>query len=164
MSLDLMKTELTETDPRFASGPWTGYWTQPPGQKGAMDMLLTFRTGQISGCGRDRVGNFLFKGQYELLDGKCRWVKSYLGKHDVFYDGQAKGKGIVGVWTIGRFAIWPEGEDDPTLAQLMEELDLPLANTLEETPEFNTPLVPVEELVGVGADKDDDEEWRGGEP
>jgi hypothetical protein len=138
--VDLLHETLVETDPRFPSGPWTGYWRQPPVRhRGLMDMLLTFKDGQLSGVGRDVVGNFLFRGHYDLPAGACRWVKSYLGKHDVRYEGQSRGKGIVGFWTIadasgvlqGSFVIWPEGAEDPTLGRLMEEADPPLANTLE---------------------------------
>lgn len=164
MSTELLDAELVETDPRFGSGPWTGYWTQPPiRSRGQMDLLLTFRAGQLTGCGRDVVGNFLFKGRYELRDGGCKWVKCYLGKHDVHYEGVAQGKGIIGRWTIetpwgaqaGRFAIWPEGEEEPTLLKLLEEADLPIENSLEA--EFNVPVAPEEEPAGVGAGKDDED-------
>lgn len=127
-----------ETDPRFPSGPWTGFFLQPalPGRH-LMELHLTFRHGQITGQGRDWVGKFLIRGRYELTDGKCHWSKRYLGKHDVFYKGFNEGKGIWGVWEIaaeqnlgvtlhGGFHIWPEGMTDPTHPGLSEEADLPL--------------------------------------
>lgn len=164
-NVDMKTAELIETDPRFPSGPWVGYYTQAGAarSRGSMDMLLTFRAGQLTGCGRDPVGNFIFRGRYDLLEGGCRWVKSYLGKHDVHYEGRSQGKGIVGRWTIeslygscaGGFAIWPEGEEDPTLQRLAEQLDLPLANELNPLLE----PVPAETLVGVGSE--DESDWNG---
>ncbi len=122
-----------ETDPRFPSGPWVGFFTQPiiPGRH-AMELHLTFSNGKMTGGGRDWVGNFIVKGSYSLEDGKCHWTKRYLGKHDVFYQGFNEGKGIWGKWEIpsewtGGFYIWPEGMPDPTQNTLEEEVDLPLA-------------------------------------
>ena len=126
-----------ETDPRFPSGPWTGYFLQKevPG-KHLMDLRLTFAQGSMTGDGRDRVGKFVIRGRYDLADGKCYWTKRYLGKHDVFYRGYNEGKGIWGQWEFpsgifpgltnrGGFHIWPEGMGDPTQQHLYEEADLP---------------------------------------
>lgn len=126
-----------ETDPRFPSGPWTGFFLQRlfPGRH-LMELGLTFRAGGISGEGRDWVGKFVIRGRYDLADGRCHWTKRYLGKHDVFYRGFNEGKGIWGVWEIageeqlgqrGGFHIWPEGMADPTGSHLTEAADLPLA-------------------------------------
>jgi hypothetical protein len=136
-----MATEILhelETDPRFPSGPWVGFFLQRaiPGRH-MMEIRLTFRQGSMAGEGRDWVGPFLLKGRYSVEDGKCYWTKRYLGKHDVFYQGYNEGKGIWGAWEIpgqektlglrmhGGFYIWPEGMDDPTLQHLREEADLP---------------------------------------
>src|SRR5579864_8655850 len=109
-----------ETDPRFPSGPCTGFFLQPvlPGRH-LMELRLTFRGGSLSGEGRDWVGHFVVRGRYDLADGKCHWTKRYLGMHDVFYRGYNEGKGIWGTWEIpelgrGGFHIWPEGMGDPT--------------------------------------------------
>src|SRR5206468_3641204 len=131
-SLDL------ETDPRFPSGSWTGFFVQPqlPGRH-QMELRLTFRAGQLTGEGRDWVGEFVISGRYDLADGKCHWTKRYLAKHDVFYQGYNEGKGIWGLWEIppeqnagqcwrGGFHIWPEGMADPTRPELVEEADLPI--------------------------------------
>ena len=136
--MDETKANQAETDPRFPSGPWTGFFLQPlvPGRH-LMELQLTFRTGTMTGEGRDWVGSFLIRGRYDLADGKCHWTKRYLGKHDVFYQGYNEGKGIWGVWEIppeqnagqhwrGGFHIWPEGMPDPTVPQLSEEADLPI--------------------------------------
>ena len=127
-----------ETDPRFPSGPWTGFFLQKeiPG-KHTMEMRLTFHNGELTGEGRDRVGPFLFKGRYNLADGKCYWTKKYLGKHDVFYQGYNEGKGIWGVWEVGTlmrggFHIWPEAMGDPTDLHLVEEAELPAPEDLPE--------------------------------
>src|SRR4051812_1930084 len=90
-----------ETDPRFPSGPWVGFFLQPvlPGRH-MMDLHLVFRHGSLTGEGRDWVGKFLVRGKYTVEDGKCYWTKRYVGKHDVFYAGFNEGKGIWGTWEI----------------------------------------------------------------
>ena len=133
-----------ETDPRFPSGPWTGYFLQRaiPGRH-LMELRLTFRRGAMEGEGRDWVGPFLVRGRYSSTDGRCHWTKRYLGKHDVFYKGFNEGKGIWGVWEMphialpaigkGGFHIWPEGMADPTGSHLTEAADLPAAIEEEVT-------------------------------
>jgi hypothetical protein len=141
----LMNRELhpLETDPRFPSGNWTGYFLEPlvPGRH-RMELILTFCHGKLTGEGRDRVGQFILRGRYCLEDGKCHWTKRYLAKHDVFYKGYNEGKGIWGLWEIpdspsslnqrGGFHIWPEGMTDPSQSHLTEEADLPLGVSTEE--------------------------------
>jgi hypothetical protein len=125
-----------ETDPRFPSGPWTGFFLQRlvPGRH-LMELHLTFRSGEVTGEGRDWVGEFIVRGRYNTADGRCHWSKRYVGKHDVFYNGFNEGKGIWGTWEIagtgdyprqhGGFHIWPEGMADPTGSVLHAEADLP---------------------------------------
>lgn len=122
-----------ETDPRFPSGKWSGYFLQPqiPGRH-LMELHLTFAQGVVTGEGRDWVGEFVVRGRYDLADGKCHWTKRYLGKHDVFYNGFNEGKGIWGVWEImpengggrGGFHIWPEGMLDPSEPVLVEHAEI----------------------------------------
>jgi hypothetical protein len=143
-----------ETDPRFPSGPWTGFFLQRaiPGRH-RMDLRLTFRGGEIRGEGRDWVGNFLIRGRYALDDGRCHWVKRYVGKHDVHYRGFNEGKGIWGTWEIlielppeyktGGFHIWPEGMPDPSSPQLSEEAEPPL-----HVEEFDEALAPATAVSG----------------
>jgi hypothetical protein len=125
-----------ETDPRFPSGPWTGYFLQKllPGRH-LMEMQLHFQAGVMQGGGRDRVGAFVVEGNYELTGGRCHWTKTYVGRHSVFYSGYNEGKGIWGTWELpneppanakGGFHIWPEGLGDGELPFLAEEADLPL--------------------------------------
>jgi hypothetical protein len=133
-----------ETDPRFPSGPWTGFFLQKviPGRH-LMELRLTFRKGVMEGEGRDWVGPFVIRGRYNKDNGECRWTKRYLGKHDVYYKGFNEGKGIWGVWEMphiptpgfnrGGFHIWPEGMPDPTGSQLTEAAELPVVIEEEVT-------------------------------
>lgn len=141
-----------ETDERFPSGPWEGYFLQPTIRQGRswMELILTFRAGVVTGEGRDWVGNFLIRGRYTLDDGKCWWSKRYVGKHDVAYQGYNEGKGIWGTWEMktyswrGGFHIWPLGMGDPTKAKLAAAADVPRENEAE---------VPAEaQPVGAGTD------------
>jgi hypothetical protein len=125
-----------ETDPRFPSGRWLGFFldARVPGRH-EMELDLTFHDEVLTGEGRDVVGEFTFRGRYELEEGKCRWTKQYVGRHSVEYRGFNEGKGIWGTWELrfqgwratGGFHIWPEGMADPTGGQLDEEADPPLA-------------------------------------
>jgi hypothetical protein len=109
-----------EGDPRFPSGPWTGFYLQwwMPGRH-TMTIDLTFQGGRLQALGSDRVGSFDFQGEYDPSGGQCRWVKHYFGQHQVTYKGVNEGEGIWGVWEIrvlaglyrdsGVFHIWPVG-------------------------------------------------------
>jgi hypothetical protein len=132
----MMPVPELETDPRFPSGRWTGFWIQryPPAGKHQTELTLTFQGGKMTGEGRDMVGPFSVQGSYDLVDGRCRWTKHYHGKHDVFYEGFNEGRGIWGSWNIpqtgsdswhGGFHIWPEGMPDPTQQRLSEEAPIP---------------------------------------
>jgi hypothetical protein len=141
-----------ETDPRFPSGPWTGFFLQRalPGRH-LMELRLTFRNGVMEGEGRDLVGRFLIRGRYDIADGRCYWTKRYIGRHDVFYKGFNEGKGIWGLWEIptepdwnrsGGFHIWPEGMADPTGAHLSAAAELPVAEE-EDAPAREEVAAPV---------------------
>jgi hypothetical protein len=131
------ESDLFETDPRFPSGPWTGFFLQPlmPGRH-RMELRLTFRGGTMTGEGRDWVGHFTIRGRYTVTDGRCHWTKRYVGRHDVFYNGFNEGKGIWGTWEIpaggqyvtqrGGFHIWPEGMHDASEPDLSEHADVPV--------------------------------------
>jgi hypothetical protein len=121
-----------ESDPRFPSGKWTGFWTdrRVPG-KHQMEMVLSFANGNMNGSGRDWVGAFNIDGGYNLDDGQCIFLKQYVGLHTVGYRGFNEGKGIWGTWEIaaagmkftGGFHIWPENMPDPTQPVLEEEAE-----------------------------------------
>jgi hypothetical protein len=136
---DAQEPDQTETDPRFPSGPWIGFFLQtlPALGRQWMELRLKFSKGSLSGEGRDIVGAFSVRGRYELVNGSCYWTKTYHGKHDVAYSGFNEGKGIWGKWEIppsppleirlhGGFHIWPEGMRDPTGNALEASADLPV--------------------------------------
>lgn len=145
-----------EQDERFPSGPWTGFFLQKVGSgRHWMELSLTFRSGTITGDGRDWVGLFAVHGWYKTEDGTCRWAKRYVGKHDVSYNGYNEGRGIWGLWSIdlpplrGGFHIWPVGMPDPTQNRLAEEADIPVPSVTLEEADFIT--ADNELLTGVGA-------------
>lgn len=106
-----------------------------------MELHLTFTQGTLIGEGRDFVGDFFLHGRYELMDGRCQWLKRYVAKHDVDYQGFNEGKGIWGTWSIppnfrGGFHIWPVGMPDPTQPHLVEAADIPrAADIFTDSPE-----------------------------
>jgi hypothetical protein len=142
-----------ETDDRFPSGPWEGFFLQPQLTgtfRQWMELHLTFRHGSVNGEGRDRVGKFVVRGRYTTDDGKCYWTKRYVGRHDVFYNGYNEGKGIWGLWELktppwrGGFHIWPVGMSDPSLHRLATAMDVPLDPEPADTEPERVP-------IGVGA-------------
>ena len=151
-STDAAPIEAQETDPRFPSGPWTGYFLQKevPGRH-QMELKLSFAAGTLQGEGRDWVGPFHVRGRYNVDDGQCYWTKRYVGKHDVTYKGYAEAKGIWGMWELvsqgiaskGGFHIWPEGLPDPTTDRLAAEAEIPDA-------EFISSEIGEPELAPVG--------------
>ncbi len=140
-----------ETDSRFPSGNWVGFFIDKriPG-KHWMELRLTFMQGQMTGEGRDWVGNFTINGIYEVSDGSCQFIKQYLGKHAVSYRGYNEGRGIWGSWKVtfagvtctGGFHIWPEGMPDPTQPVIKEEAEIPDEIDILE-PEQVPELLPV---------------------
>ncbi len=131
--------EELEQDSRFPSGPWKGFFLQPV-LKGRhwMELNLTFRKGTLTGDGKDWVGEFLFRGRYDVESGKCWWTKQYIGRHAIAYQGYNEGKGIWGTWEWqhttpwrGGFHIWPVAMGDPTLHTLKEELEEPRSLDME---------------------------------
>ena len=111
-----------ETDDRFPTGEWVGFWLQRPHVAGrqAMELSLAFALGKVYGSGSDCVGEFAMRGRYEVDSGKVTIQKQYTGAHRVLYEGWAEGgKGIWGVWKIPEvgkdgFHIWPKGMRDPS--------------------------------------------------
>jgi hypothetical protein len=136
--MDHPEDSTLEADPRFPSGPWTGFFLMPHtgARRHRTSLRLTFTAGRMSGDGRDSVGKFTIDGSYDVESGKCIWVKQYHRQHAVYYDGYNEGKGIWGMWNIpqsppttvwrGGFHIWPEGFPDPTVPHLETEADEPV--------------------------------------
>lgn len=140
-----------ETDERFPSGPWTGFFLQPnfPGRH-RTELSLTFRDGKISGDGRDLFGPFRITGRYSVTDGVCRWTKAYIGQHSLTYQGYNEGKGIWGNWSMttawrGGFHVWPVAMGDPTRPRRSESIDEPAGGGITFEP------VESGELFEVGA-------------
>ena len=143
-----------ETDPRFPSGRWLGFFLdrRMPGRH-EMELELTFRDGKLSGEGRDFVGEFLVRGHYQLEDGNCSWIKQYIGAHSIGYRGFNESKGIWGTWELlpaswsvtGGFQIWPEGMEQTASDQLHESTDQPLSfDSLES---FSSEKLNIDESV-----------------
>ena len=136
-----------EADPRFPSGPWTGFWIQRGAGKQKMQVGFTFIDGGVSGEGRDVIGRFTFAGTYDLKTGRCVLAKQYLGAHRVDYDGVNEGEGmwLWGLWAVGGdkggFHLWPEGEPDPTQKRTAAELELPV-DTREQRQRVPADLLP----------------------
>ena len=78
-----------ESDDRFPSGPWKGFFLQPrfSTDRKTMSLHLSFTAGKITGDGDDFVGDFVISGRYDLKSGKVWLHKRYVGKYDVFYKG-----------------------------------------------------------------------------
>ena len=113
-----------ETDDRFPSGPWKGFFKQQmlADAKRQMELHLSFINGRVTGTGRDGIGAFSIVGHYEVESGKVWWTKKY-STHDVFYQGFAEENSIWGTWDIppfhrDGFRIWPKG-----IADAMEHIE-----------------------------------------
>lgn len=121
-----------ETDHRFPSGEWTGFFLQKHRFDGRqkMDLALTFLSGKVSGEGKDVIGEFSMRGRYDLASGKVI-IHKYYAQHHVLYEGWAeRDKGIWGVWTLpgaGKegFHLWPKGMHDPSQAALRAQATEP---------------------------------------
>lgn len=98
-----------------------------------MDLHLTFSNGRISGEGNDAIGCFLIHGSCDTASRECNWVKQYVGKHAVYYQGFAEGKGIWGTWEIriehGGFHIWPLNSGSGDALSEIEEISDPVKVT-----------------------------------
>lgn len=148
---------IVETDLRFPSGPWTGFFLQPgTPERHWMELELVFRDGVMAGAGRDRVGRFSISGRYYLDDGRAHWTKSYLTQHSIAYSGYNEGKGIWGIWEYqsnwrGGFHIWPVAMGDPTQLKLAEAVDVPATTEVEAPVEPPAPVEQEAEPVGASA-------------
>jgi hypothetical protein len=106
----------------YASGLWNGYWEQAQyGRQPMHDFVLRFADGIIRGEGHDVIGPFRIEGAYDDR-GTVKFVKQYIGKHKVLYEGLHDGEGtILGHWQIppfweGTFALRPvHSQADPSM-------------------------------------------------
>ena len=107
-----------ETDPRFPSGQWQGFYVQS-GTKHPMSAQLRFRRGRISGDGMDGVGGFRMAGTYNLDGGQVTLRKHYFAQHMVVYIGNGGPlRSLQGRWDLradglcGFWRLWPVDADD----------------------------------------------------
>jgi hypothetical protein len=103
-----------------------------------MHLTLNFDEGKVQGAGIDNPGHFVIDGSYDGVSSRLRWVKQYVGKHSVQYEGRYEGDEIIGTWSLaqdvqgagskgGEFRIWPlpDGQypgDEPLRSILMKEI------------------------------------------
>ena len=145
-----------ETDERFPSGPWTGFFIQPDSpRRHRMELELAFRDGRLRGDGNDWVGEFIVRGRYQTSDGSCWWTKAYIGQHDVAYSGHNERQGIWGKWEIrglwsGGFHIWPLAMGDPYEERAAEELEEPTGTSVGGVGAGAAPTVLGPTTSGVG--------------
>ena len=66
-----IKQPAVETDPRFPSGPWIGFYIQRGHGKQQMSLSLAFVDGRVTGTGRDIVGRFDFSAHTICRQGEC---------------------------------------------------------------------------------------------
>jgi hypothetical protein len=92
----------------YPSGLWNGYWEQPLwGRQPMHDFMLRFAGGVVEGEGHDVVGPFVVRGQYDDC-GAVVFIKQYVGKHAVRYEGVHDGEGTIhGRWSIGEYWSGP---------------------------------------------------------
>jgi hypothetical protein len=146
-----------ERDPRFPGGAWTGFFLQSwlPGRQ-PTDLILTWCDGVVEGSGSDWVGPYTVAGEYDVLTGRCGWVKQYVGRHAVSYRGTADAGGVWGVWEIrqfgglyvdrGGFHLWPAESGPPPDADRTERAVVELMRT-----ECRHPFVPLGRVLVVVA-------------
>lgn len=128
--------ETAESDSRFPSGEWVGFWVQRSlygNDRKRVEFTLRFANGEVTGQGRDFIDQCVIRGRYDVKSGEVTFQKRHVNlRYDVFYRGFAEQvkKGIWGVWELPSdrdgFHIWPKGIADPTVDRLEEEADVPL--------------------------------------
>jgi hypothetical protein len=136
-----------EADNRFPTGEWNGFYLeQIQPKRGWMHLYKSFENGQIKGEGTDYVGPWVSHGSYDSETGACQWVKKYVGKHNVEYQGVCGSNGIQGRWRIGamtgEFHIWPKSMGNLDEMYLHEDLR-------EPSPTMELGTVPAEDFPSI---------------
>ncbi len=158
-----------ETDERFPSGPWEGFYLMKHTglKRHMMEMILQFTDGSLTGEGRDAIGKFTMSGNYSTETGKCNWKKSYIRRHNVIYDGYNEGRGIFGGWEIreiisgmifqstGSFLIWPKSMGDPTNHRRKAEADLPQKEQKQKISEEDFAIVSAATISEAESETDE---------
>lgn len=100
----------------YPSGAWRGFYSYGGGDRHHMQLDLLFSAGILAGDGVDDIGSFIMHGSYDPVSGTCRWMKTYIGSHDVAYSGARDLNAIAGTWHLGggngTFRIWPARRSD----------------------------------------------------
>jgi len=92
------------------SGQWYGRYWQPDGATSAMNTMLFFEFGKITGEGLDDIGLYRWFGTYSKYShdnnfAQITLVKSYHNAHSVNYKGFLDNEGrIKGQWIIGQWS------------------------------------------------------------
>lgn len=115
------------------SGEWVGYYTyRGLPQKCPMHLTLHFDQNTIKGAGIDGPGHFVIHGTFDEHSAAVAFMKQYIGKHAVQYDGRFEADEIVGHWSLsqgertltGDMRLWPlPGNlygDDESLQSILE--------------------------------------------
>lgn len=120
----------------YTSGEWVGYYTyNAKPNLFPMHLTLNCTEGRIQGAGIDNPGSFIVEGTYGA-GSRAEWLKTYVGKHSVQYEGKFKDGEILGEWLMtqispgrsapahGEFRIWPlpvgKYSDDEPLRSILE--------------------------------------------
>ncbi len=88
-----------ETDSRFPSGEWVGFFLQPSisRDRRRMELSLTFSSGRdLTSEGRDGVGDFTIRGRYDTKTGEVTFHKNYISQHSVFLSWLERREGHLG--------------------------------------------------------------------
>jgi len=113
----------------YPSGAWRGFYSYGVDDRHLMQLDLLFSGGILAGDGVDDIGSFLINGSYDQSGG-CRWIKTYIGSHDVTYSGARDGNGIAGTWQLqfgrGTFRIWPGRHTEGVAADESIEMSEPV--------------------------------------
>jgi len=114
----------------FPSGPWRGFYVySADGARHGMAMRLTFKDGVLTGAGDDDIGHFTIKGRYDAESLEVHWIKTYVGRHSVYYKGFGEPARIWGTWELaswsGGFKIWPGGGDLSLVESAEAEVEVP---------------------------------------
>jgi hypothetical protein len=127
------------SDANYPSGEWVGYYTYQGNERALLPLHLTlqFGGGRIRGAGVDNVGQFTIEGTCDEAGSQVRWLKRYVRKHDVHYEGAYQDGEIRGSWSLnqisqgravslhGEFRLWPlpakEYSDDEPLPSVLEK-------------------------------------------
>ena len=89
-------------DQNLQSARCSGWWEQRWFGRRPMERLrLALAPPRIAGSGTDCIGPFVLEGVI-ATNGGVTLQKTYVGKHDVTYDGQYDGEGRMwGTWKCG---------------------------------------------------------------